>query len=349
MAPWLSIIRQVLLPALSCSTDIAPFGAELWSLFRHLPYHTRFALYGDWRDTCESKSRNTDPLASKAAREATEQTKHVLRRIVAKDDSAKSTDAEKATARSLASASFANPLSVLDRALQQVKTYSNLGEYIVEACRYLEPLAMDVAIFSTLDILSTPNLAAPQGALNDPLTNVANFLGEYARRYVVDLEPVFRFILNRLSTSSPTELVVLDRLVVIMAGLTPMEDNAVSNDQLKALSGGIELVKEAISATTIEVQKPVDPTEQGGVTKQVKIKKPKVIKHSLPRLLAYCRDEEFGLPIWIALAQTYRDVICRPSLVDDEYASDGAKWDKWTGGEPPKTMSERLDSVGALA
>jgi len=334
MREWTQMIRISLLPALSVSNGVSTFDAELWSIVKHFPYADRFALYGEWKEsTCNASGDNPCLAACQAAASALNQTKDVLKRVVAPDSSTGSnTIVDRGPARTLARISHSNPHKLWERAVFQVKTYSNIGQFIVDAGRYMGQLSTDVATFVLLDELSSNKLKRvdQHGKTAEPLENIATFLGDFNRRYnTMELEPVLQFVHNRLLASQSVDLIIVDKLVSIMSGVSPIENNAISDDQLRALSSGAHLNHEAFHATTIAVPRPIDPTDPNAKSKQAPVDKNKSTKKSLPRLVDSLRDPVFGIPIWVSLAQTWQDAL------------------QAAGPQATKTTAERLDSVSS--
>lgn len=134
----------------------------------------RYALYGEWRDsTCNFGGRNCCPVASHAADENTREIKKALSRVTASQSTLTgpgSTD--RGPARALAKLSHTNPCALWATAVTQVKAYPNIGQFIVEAGRYMTQLSMDVATFTLVDTLSDDNISR----LNPTGTDVAQWL-----------------------------------------------------------------------------------------------------------------------------------------------------------------------------
>ena len=174
MEPWLNILRVLLLPALSNSNATAAFDIDLWALIKHFPYPVRYQLYGEWRDwTCDPKRPNFNcPIAVKAAAECTRDIKKALSRVTASQSSAIPSSQERGPARALAKLSHTNPCALWSTAVTQVKAYPNIGASIVDAGRYMNQLAMDVATFTLVDVLASEKASRtnPQG------TEVAQWL-----------------------------------------------------------------------------------------------------------------------------------------------------------------------------
>jgi THO complex subunit 2 len=172
MKPWLNIIRFSLLPALSASGATAAFDVELWHLLKHLPYMTRYNLYAEWRDaTCAPGKPMSCPVAVPAAEASTKGVRDALRRVVAPGGGGV---VDRGPARSLAKLSHTNPQALWSTAVHQVRNYSNIGQFIVEAGRYMTQLSTDVAAFTLLDGLANP----PKGTrmTNENGTDVALWL-----------------------------------------------------------------------------------------------------------------------------------------------------------------------------
>ena len=175
MQPWLDVVRMFLLPALSASGATAAFDIELWSLLQHFPYPVRYALYGEWRDsTCNPRGRNPCTVATYAAAESTRDIKKALSRVTAAQSAptGPAVAADRGPARSLAKLSHTNPCALWTTAVTQVKAYPNIGQFIVEAGRYMTQLSMDVATFTLVDTLSDDHISR----LNATGTDVAQWL-----------------------------------------------------------------------------------------------------------------------------------------------------------------------------
>jgi len=103
--------------------------------------------------------------------------------------------------------------------------------------------------------------------------------------------------------SESADLNILDKLISIMSGVTPVENDAISDDQLLAFGAGKEMVREAFHSTVVAISKPAEG-EPGAKAKEAPFDKAKSTKKSLPRLVVALRETKLAMPIWIALAQT---------------------------------------------
>ncbi|KAK4687040.1 THO complex subunit 2, partial [Tremellales sp. Uapishka_1] len=308
MEPWLDVLRLSLLPSLCVSNAMAPFDSEIWSLVKHFPYPTRYALYGEWRDSTSSfRGRNSCPSASSAAAASAREVKKALSRVTATSASAAAGAVDRGPARTLAKLSHTNPCALWSTAIVQVKAYVNIGQFIVEAGRYMSQLSVDVATFTLVDTLADDLVSRlnPTGTgVAQWLESLSTFVGDFNRRYTnMDLEPFLQFIINRLMRGESADLTILASLITVMTGVAPVFNFAVSQEQLQSYSAGKEMIKEAFYATHISIAPPADP-DPTAKPKTAPIDKGKSTKKSLPRLINALRDTKLALPIWIGLAQT---------------------------------------------
>ncbi|WVN86680.1 uncharacterized protein L203_101852 [Cryptococcus depauperatus CBS 7841] len=315
LKPWLDILRISILPSLSCSSASAAFDVELWNVLKLFPYTVRYSLYGEWRDsTCNADGRNPCLVATHSAAITTKEVQKALRRVTSTNSATTSgvTQSERHSARALAKQSHGNPMFVWTTAVTQVKAYPNIGEAIVDAGRYMTQLSYDVATFVMLDTLADDRAQR----LNEMGTGVAlwlerlsKFVGDFNRRYInMDLNPVLQYIINRLMRGHSGDIIILEKLMSSMSGIEPIPNDGVSEAQLQAYAGGREIIREAFSATRIQIQAPPEP----GLTEQpvrAPIEKVKNLKKSLPRLVNALREQGLAMPIWIALGQTRQAVI----------------------------------------
>lgn len=116
--------------------------------------------------TCRLGGRYTCPIAAQCAAQSTRDVKKALSRVTAAQTGAgPAAVTDRGPARALAKLSHSNPCALWATAVTQVKSYSNIGQFIVEAGRYMSQLSMDVATFTLVDTLSddTASRLNPQG------------------------------------------------------------------------------------------------------------------------------------------------------------------------------------------
>lgn len=144
---------KFMVPCLSLFPANPALSTELWSVLQQLPYATRYRLYEDWKGSglerhgMGSSRTSGKPLpvvereieAGKAAR-------YALKRL--------SKDNIRDMSRQLAKVTHSCPLVVFGTILNQIESYDNMVEVMVEAQRYTNPLGLDVLGFCILSRLS---------------------------------------------------------------------------------------------------------------------------------------------------------------------------------------------------
>lgn len=165
MKPWLDLLRNTLLPALTVADPASgSFAHEVWNILAFLPMTVRYGLYGEWRDsTCNSLARTSMAPAANATMKAVTSIKQTLGRVTSSSSQTApgvpaSQATEKQAPRALAKLGFSNPTSLWTTINQQVMSYGaegNIGEFVVEVGRYINFLAKDVAVFTWVDQLSS--------------------------------------------------------------------------------------------------------------------------------------------------------------------------------------------------
>ena len=163
-ARWIALVRLYLLPSISLLSSHTVAALEIWTVLRLIPLETRYALYGEWKDTFYRRS----PVLALRKAETERDVKAILRRL--------STENVKQLGKSLGKVAHTNPTIVFAVALKQVESYDNLIGPIVEAARYLTEFGYDVLTYSLLDSLS-----AGKSKTKDDGTSVAVWLqGEFS-------------------------------------------------------------------------------------------------------------------------------------------------------------------------
>lgn len=104
---------------------------------------TRFALYGEWKDTLYRRI----PALQVRKAEAERDIKSLLRRL--------STENVKQLGKTIAKVAHTNPTIIFGVVLNQVQSYDNLIRPVVEAARYYTEFGYDVFAYSLLDALSS--------------------------------------------------------------------------------------------------------------------------------------------------------------------------------------------------
>jgi THO complex subunit 2 len=144
--------KSFLVPSISLFPSNPALSTELWALLKRLPYATRYRLYSDWigsglENARQGSPSNGKPLSNVESEiRAGQATRYVLKRL--------SKDNIRDMSRQIAKVTHSNPLVVFTTILQQIESYDNMVEVMVEAQRYVNPLGLDVLGYCILSRLS---------------------------------------------------------------------------------------------------------------------------------------------------------------------------------------------------
>jgi THO complex subunit 2 len=78
------------------------------------------------------------------------------------------------------------------------------------------------------------------------LLDLAMFVGSLYRRYSCDITPVLKYIVHQLYNGQTTEIIVLEKLILKLAGIEPLP--SLSDTQIVAMAGGPTLRTEAVAS-----------------------------------------------------------------------------------------------------
>ncbi|KAJ2777087.1 THO2 plays a role in transcriptional elongation [Coemansia interrupta] len=180
--------------------------------------------------------------------DARRQVRSVMRRL--------SGDTVKLMGRQLCNLCHQTPTVSLRIVLDQVCSYDNLVESVVEAFRYLTPLDSDVMFYTILKIVSDPTTTRiKDDGVNAAhwLQSLSSFIAAFSHRHENQrLDGVLDYVLKRTismarNDDSPpvAELTILSDTILRLAAV-PFMSNA-TDEQLTALQGGHYLRLEAFS------------------------------------------------------------------------------------------------------
>lgn len=221
----LDIINESVLPSMSLSGSNTCLARELWSLIRLFKYPIRYKLYYNWRDEGSNPKmlRNRGHILLRA--------KHHMKRL--------SKDTLKYTARHLGKLCYSNPIIPIQYILVQVQSYDNLIGLVVDAFRFLPPIAIDAVIYCVVEALLDPhkNKKSMDGLAIAPwLTSLSSFSANVILRYKVDFTGFLEYISHQLKAGNSLDLVLLTDLIQKMTGIETIQ--TITDDRLEALMGG---------------------------------------------------------------------------------------------------------------
>ena len=271
--PWIEMTRLYFFPALSLSKPSSTLSSAMWNIIKHFPLSTRYQLYGEMRGSILKRIPEVRVKVLETERDA----KSILRRL------SSNKALVKAHGRSIAKISHSNPVALFTTVLQQVQSYENIAQPVIDGTRYISHLSYDVFTYSLLDFFTDP--AKERTKLDGTnaslwLQSLATFAGGLYRRQAVlmDPTPVLTYVAHELKRSHVKDLIIFRELVKEMSSILPLSD--LSDAQIVALSAGKALKMEAIPK----------PTE-------------KLIKKSSPKLRLSLHLSNLTIPLLILIAQ----------------------------------------------
>uniref|UniRef100_A0A1I7W1H0 THO complex subunit 2 n=1 Tax=Loa loa TaxID=7209 RepID=A0A1I7W1H0_LOALO len=237
-------IDETLVPALSLANGNFAFSQELWKLLSHLPYTVRYRTYARWKTVHTMRH----PQINICRGSTFGMTRYVLKRL--------SKETVRMMGRQLGKLCHLHPAVVFDYILDQIQTFENLIEPVVESIRFLSDLEFDVLSFCIIEHLAAPDkqqLKASDGSLSPWLQSLATFVGNVFLKYNIELTGVLQYVANQLKNNKSFDLLVLREIIQNMSGIESM--TGLTADQLEALAGGDTLRQEAGSFSTVRTNR----------------------------------------------------------------------------------------------
>ncbi|CAG7823395.1 unnamed protein product [Allacma fusca] len=246
---FLTILDEVILPAICFLDANCSLSEEIWSVLHHYPYHYRFRLYGSWKG---DSIVLLHPSLIKKRVDAVKKVKHLMRRI--------SKENVKPMGRLLGKLSHSMPTIIFDYVLSQIQLFDNLITPVIDALKFLTSLSYDVLGYCLLEAMS-PSVNSSSGQLslmlmpNRPRTkhdgstisqwlqSLASFVGAICKKYSLELVPLLQYVANQLKSKQSLDLLLLKEIVHKMTGIEAAEE--MTTEQLDAMAGGELLRGEA--------------------------------------------------------------------------------------------------------
>ena len=225
---WIALTKRLLVPALSLTRRNSGTVAEVWSLLKNFQIPVRYNIYAEWFTGQTSRLPDLQAAFDLARAE----TKDVLKRISKKNT--------KQMARALAKVATSAPGVVFSVAFNQIESYDNLSEVIVDCARFFTDLGYDVLTWSLMNSLGARgrNRVQADGMLTSKwLSALSLFAGSVFKRYqLLNPTPVLQYVADQLRKGNSTDLVVLEQITFAMAGI--VSDASFNDAQAISMAGG---------------------------------------------------------------------------------------------------------------
>ncbi|TIC46980.1 hypothetical protein E3Q08_00348 [Wallemia mellicola] len=276
MQPWIDMTRNYFFPGLALSKPSNTLSSALWNIMKHFPLPTRYQLYGEMRGSTLKRL----PEVRVKYLETERDSKSILRRL------SSNKAIVKAHGRSIAKISQTNPVALFTTVLQQVQSYENIAQPVIDGSSYLSEMSYDVFTYALLDFFTDP--AKERTKLDGTnaslwLQSLATFTGGLFRRQVnyMDPTPLITYIAHELKRSHVKDLIIFREIVKEMSSVHPLAD--LSDAQIVSLSAGPALKSEAI------------PQESGDAARLIK-KSSRKLRHAL-------HSSQLTVPLLVLIAQ----------------------------------------------
>lgn len=228
MERWKSLLKRILLPALSHTQANASVANAIWLLLKRYPMTVRYSLYAEWFEGQTSRL----PAMKSAFQRAQAETRATMKRV--------SLTNLPEMARRLAKTSYSSPGIVFRVAFEQLEVYSNLIDAIVECAKYFTELSYDVLVWSLMNSLGkSRSRTQAEHALTTSkwLQALSKFTGKVYRRYRdLNPAPVVQYVNHQLVDGNSTDLIILKDLITSMGGIVDQTD--FTDSQICAMAGG---------------------------------------------------------------------------------------------------------------
>lgn len=225
---WSDLCKRLLVPALSLTKSNPGVVNEVYELLSNFSIETRYLIYQEWLGGRTSKLADMKTASDQAKAETRDTLKRLSRTNV------------RPMARALAKIAYSNPHIVINTAISQIEVYDNLAEVFVEGARYFTYLGYDVLTWSLISALGRAGRSRVQesGLVTSRwLTALAYFAGKMFKRYtIMRPAPVLQYVTDQLIKGNPTDLIVLEQIILFMAGV--VTDASYNDAQLLAMGGG---------------------------------------------------------------------------------------------------------------
>lgn len=237
LARWQDLLKRLLVPALSHTKANTNVANEIYDMLRYYPAPIRYNIYAEWFEGQTSRL----PAMTSAFTRARLETLSTMKRI--------SKTNLTAMARALAKTAYANPGIVFKVALEQIESYSNLTEVVVECARYFTDLGYDVLIWCLMSSLGGKSRSRTRDGsallTSRWLIALSNFSGKVFKRYsIMNPAPILQYVNDQLYRGNSTDLIILQELIAQMSGVVP--DTDFTDHQLLAMTGGEVLRRQTL-------------------------------------------------------------------------------------------------------
>lgn len=231
---WFNYFRNFIFPSMT-TIEENPLAIEMaYGLMNFYDKEDRYNVIGEMHQV----SSKNNPFIKISYGKAEKSTKDILKRL--------SKENILQMMRRIAKISFANPLPCLLTILQQIESYDNLINLVVETARYFNTYCWDALLLAILVRLTASGRSSMQeDGLNDRqwILSLSTFIGKICQRYpsCIDLKTLLVFLLKSLYNKDSVGVVVLRELFASMGGIQGLSN--LTLNQVDMINCGFSLEK----------------------------------------------------------------------------------------------------------
>lgn len=231
---WFAYFRNYIFPTLgSISNNSVPVD-KAFKVMKVFKAEERFNLYGELYQVLAKNNPHVKIFYGKAEKA----TKNLLKRL--------SKENVLSMMRQLAKISFSNPLPCFLTILQQIESYDNLNNLVVEAAGFFNEYGWDNLTLAILMRLSATGRASTQAdGLNERqwIQSLASFIGKICLRYPekVDLLVILQYLMKSFHANESSCLLVLKEMLSNMGGIQAITN--LTHLQINLINCGSSLEK----------------------------------------------------------------------------------------------------------
>jgi len=287
-------VQTFLLPSLGQFTPNPALSMEVWAILEQLSYTVRYSLYRSWRGSGLERAalKSNKPLWLVAGElQAGKDVRYALKRL--------SKDTIRDASRSVAKVCHSYPLVVFTTILNQIESYDNLVQVMVDCLQFVTSLSLDVLGFCVLSRLSGSMGGVNRSRLKEDGVNVSqwlqsleSFTGAFYKRFpFIEMRGILSYLMRRLKDGHVMELGVLRTLLKTSGGWAFADYAPVASmsaTQLEGRAGSTLLSRETISF---------------GVFQDFNIRASNEIRKVLQG------DDDMGVSLLILLAQVRHQIV----------------------------------------
>lgn len=231
---WFFYFKNYIFPAIGSIQENHIPADKAFEVMKFFKEEERFNMYGELHQVLAKNNPHVKIMYGKAEKA----TKDLLKRL--------SKENVDQMMRRLAKVSYSNPLPCFLTILQQIESYDNLNNLVVETARYFNNYGWDNLTLAILMRLSASGRTSFQAdGLNERqwIQSLASFVGKLCLKYPekINLHTILQFLLKSFHNNEGSGLLVLKEMLSYMGGIQAITNLTVL--QLNLIGCGSSLQK----------------------------------------------------------------------------------------------------------